>query len=193
MSGTAYLSTFVPTEDRERLAGVFRKIVLGGKAATNENRIMTRSGETFLVEWHGRTVARTGNGAPGFFVGVGTDITARKKADDALRESEERYRRLHESMRDCFAQADMTGKIVSANRAFQEMLGYGEGELKEKSYWDITPACWHEKENDIIGSQVLTRGYSDVYEKEYVRADGSVVPVELRAYQIGRASCRERV
>ena len=87
---------------------------------------------------------------------------------------------LCESLMDAFASVDMTGRIVSFNELFRAMLGYDREELLNLTYTDITPARWHEFEAAVITFQVIPRGYSDVYEKEYRRKDGTIVPVELR-------------
>ena len=55
------------------------------------------------------------------------------------------------------------------NYDFQRMLGYSEEEIYQLIYFDITPPKWHAKEQKIIKEQVLTRGYSDIYEKEYIK------------------------
>lgn len=106
---------------------------------------------------------------------------ARKLAEQTLRESESRYSRLHKSMRDGFAMVDMEGRYLEFNEAFREMLGYSEEELLALTYSAITPEVWHDFEQKIVDEQILSNGYSQVYEKEYRRKDGSVFPVELRA------------
>src|SRR5512141_2436521 len=60
------------------------------------------------------------------------------------------------------------------------MVGYTADELRAMRYQDLTPDRWHDIENAIVTQQVLTRGHSDVYEKEYRHKDGTVFPVELR-------------
>jgi PAS domain S-box-containing protein len=108
--------------------------------------------------------------------------TERTQALEALRKSEERYRRLHESMRDSFAQVKMSGEIVDVNPSYLEMLGYSEEEVLKLRYVDITPQRWHKVEQEIIDTQILPFGYSDVYEKEYIKKDGTVFPIELRTF-----------
>jgi PAS domain S-box-containing protein len=115
-------------------------------------------------------------------VGFGVDITERKQAERNLRLSETRYRRLHESMTDAFVQVDMTGRIVECNRTYQAMLGYAPEEILRLTYVELTPERWHEFETGIVREQILPRGYSDIYEKEYRRRDGTVFPVELRTF-----------
>jgi len=110
------------------------------------------------------------------------DITERKTAEETLRASEKRYRELIEGSRDGYALVSLDGRIVESNSAFRKMLGYSERELAKKTYQDLTPLKWHDTEAGILREQVFTRGYSDLYEKEYIKKDGTVFPVELRTY-----------
>jgi len=112
------------------------------------------------------------------------DVTDRKNSEEALRQSEIRYRRLHETIQDGFVFVAMTGEIMDTNDAYQNMLGYSSEELKKLTYRDITPLKWFAYENSIVMDQVLITGYSDTYEKEYIRKDGTVFPVELRTLLI---------
>lgn len=104
----------------------------------------------------------------------------RARAEEALRQSEARYRLLHESLRDAFVQADMDGHILDCNDLYLQLLGYTREELRPLTYVDLTPEQWHALEADIIRQQVISRGFSDIYEKEYRRKDGTIFPVELR-------------
>jgi len=108
------------------------------------------------------------------------DITERKINEERLKKSEQKYRQLYESMMDAFACVDMSGRIVEFNREFCDMLGYSEKELHGMTYQEITPDAWHAFEQEIIEREVLVRGYSRVYVKEYRHKNGTFFPVELR-------------
>jgi len=95
--------------------------------------------------------------------------------------SEEVLRNIYENLMDAFACVDMSGRIRMCNDLFCAMLGYTREELFSMTYSDVTPGKWHAFESGIISSQVLVRGFSDIYEKEYRRKDGTDFPVELRA------------
>jgi two-component system sensor kinase FixL len=112
----------------------------------------------------------------------GKDITERKRAEEAIRESEAKYRSLYESMMEGYVLVAMDGRILKYNESYREMTGYSPDELLEMTYSDITPEKWHAAEKEIIEEQVLVRGYSEVYEKEYRNKDGTVFPVELRTF-----------
>jgi PAS domain S-box-containing protein len=104
----------------------------------------------------------------------------RTRIERSLFVSERKFRRLYESMIDAYVQVDMTGRIVECNKAYTDLLGYTKEELLQLSYIDITPERWRAAEADIVKKQVLPRGYSDLYEKEYQRKDGTLVSIELR-------------
>jgi PAS domain S-box-containing protein len=119
----------------------------------------------------------------GRLTGFGTiarDITAQKKAELELRRSEHRHRLLHEGLRDAFAEVAMDGRVIDCNDLFCDLVGYSCAELASLSYVDITPAHWHAFEERIVRDEIIRRGFSEVYEKEYRRKDGTLVPIELR-------------
>ena len=72
------------------------------------------------------------------------------RRDKYLRQSEARYRLLHESLRDGFGQVTMDGKFLDCNAVYCDMLGYSRSELLKLSYHDLTPQRWHGMEGDII-------------------------------------------
>ncbi len=110
------------------------------------------------------------------------DIAARKRAEEALALSEARYRGLFDTMMDGLVVVDMAGTLQEFNETYRKMLGYPADELRTKTYAELTPDRWHAKEAKVVAEQILPRGYSEVYEKEYRRKDGSVFPVELRTF-----------
>jgi PAS domain S-box-containing protein len=77
-----------------------------------------------------------------------------------------------------FRAADLQGRIVRFNRAFERLSGYSADELRTMTYMQLTPARWHEIDRQQF-AQVLATGKAVRYEKEYLRKDGTVVPVEL--------------
>jgi PAS domain S-box-containing protein len=104
------------------------------------------------------------------------------KVEEALRSAENKHQKLLESMMDGFAFVDMKWNFVNCNRAFEQMLGYALSELQVMTVTDITPPKWHKIEAEIIDENVLVKGYSDVYEKEYIRKDGTIFPIEIRTF-----------
>jgi PAS domain S-box-containing protein len=106
----------------------------------------------------------------------------KRQVVESLRKSEAKYRRLHESMTDAFVMVDMEGRLQEWNHVYRGMLGYTDEELGRLTYMDLTPERWREMEERIVAEQILPNGYSEVYEKEYCRRDGSILPVELHTF-----------
>jgi PAS domain S-box-containing protein len=79
---------------------------------------------------------------------------------------------------------NIKGDIIECNRAFLDLLGYTEKEIRNITYQQTTPAKWHDMERDIVINKILKTGYSDIYEKEYVKKDGTVFPVSIRVWAI---------
>lgn len=93
--------------------------------------------------------------------------------------AKEKFQSFFETSRDGIALVDLEGRIVEANRAFVDLVGYTRSELQRLTFPGITPERWHLAEDAVIREQVLVRGYCDPYEKEYLRKDGTLVPVSL--------------
>ena len=94
------------------------------------------------------------------------------------------YKEVFHKSRDGFVKVDTSGKILDANDAFCEMLGYSLEELRDmENFYNITPKRWHKREQEIW-TKMLKRGYSGIYEKEYVKKNGTIFPVELQSYTV---------
>ncbi len=112
------------------------------------------------------------------------DITGKVPAEKALIASEQKYQDLLHTMRDGFVLTDMFGHIIDSNPVYREMLGYSSSELEQLTYRDLTPEKWHTTEHEIVTKSILAEGHSPVYDKEYIRKDGSIFPVELRTFLV---------
>jgi PAS domain S-box-containing protein len=188
MSFDAWIGRVHP-EDRERLLARIQALLEpgGGDIWNEEFRALhPEKGERWMAGL-GR-IERDQAGRAVRVAGINLDITERKVMDRALQESEQRYRRLHESITDAFVSVDMNGRIIEFNPAYEALLGYTAEELRQQTYVGLTPEKWHAFERSIVAEQVLPRGHSDVYEKEYRRKDGTILPVELRTFLIRDAS-----
>lgn len=103
-----------------------------------------------------------------------------------LRDSQIRYAQIFEGSRDGYVMVSPEGRILDANQAYCDMLGYSLDELRAlPDFYVITPERWHEwEQNEIWEHRLLRLGQSGLYEKEYIRKDGTVFPVELQSYMV---------
>jgi two-component system cell cycle sensor histidine kinase/response regulator CckA len=101
------------------------------------------------------------------------DITERRQAEQALRDSEERYRRLFEMESDAIILADAeTGQILDVNHAASELYGYGIEEMLGLKVFDISA----EPEKTALA---IRQEDTLVRLRHHKRKDGTVFPVEL--------------
>ncbi|MBI5570899.1 MAG: PAS domain S-box protein [Desulfomonile tiedjei] len=99
------------------------------------------------------------------------DITARKEAEAALRDSEERYRALFEHSRDAIAITHRDGRFVDVNQSFLDLLDYRLERIMEMNAGDL----WADSA-DRIGweERIDSEGYARDFEAKLLRRDGSV-------------------
>ena len=112
----------------------------------------------------------------GHFLGMrgsNRDITERKRAEEALRESEERFRTIFRESAMGIGLTDLEGWILNANPALLQMLRYRGEEFIGKSIFEFTHPDDVGKEKQSF--QQLKEGNSDSlrFEKRYVRKDGA--------------------
>ena len=157
-----------------------------------------READAALIEIYGR-VARTGKPerfemkvaaldmwfwisvycpAQGYFVAVFDVITERKRAEEALRESEERFRSLVEQASDGFELMDADGNYVDANSATCGQLGYSKDELLSLNVTDIDPLVTRERYAATFRS--IADGQPITFETVHRHKDGTEFPVEVR-------------
>jgi PAS domain S-box-containing protein len=129
-----------------------------------------------------------------YFVSVFMDITEQKKKnareleeqkkwEQQLVISEKRYRRLYETSHDGIMARDLNGQMIDCNKAYAKMLGYSKKELRHMAIQQLLPEKWHEQREKIV-NKVLQTGRSIVFEREYMRKDGSVFPSSVRTWRL---------
>lgn len=157
--------------------------VLAGKVDSYslDKRFIRKDGDVIYARQDIRCI-RKPDGAVDYLVAVIQDVTEKVRSEEERRESEEKYRELYNSNRDGICLHDLDGNILDANPATLAMLGYSLEEIKKMNCHELTPHKWYKFEEEIIKEQVMKRGYSDIYEKELIRKDGVVFPVEVRIW-----------
>jgi PAS domain S-box-containing protein len=119
------------------------------------------------------------SGRPRHSIGQTLDIDAQKRAEEALRISEERFRGIFENANTGIAATNKHGQVIYFNEAFRAMLGYDAEALARKSFADLTVPEDFAREA-VLFEEVLN-GQRDKYqlEKRYISRQGKIIWVDL--------------
>ena len=124
------------------------------------------------------------HGIPTGLIGVTRDITERKRIEESLRASEEKYRTMAESISDVVWMTDIEGYVSYCNRATERVLGYTPGELAgvhmrqilTESAFDRARATIRESLDQLSQGE---RSNDPPQEYDHVHKDGTIVPCEV--------------
>jgi PAS domain S-box-containing protein len=138
--GKNWFDNFLPQRISGESRAVFERFVTGQADAPEyvESPVLTKDGRERLIAWHNTTLKDN----EGRFVATlssGEDITERRRAEEAMRQSEERYRDLFENAREVIVTFDLKANITSANKLVEE-YGLRREDLIGKSLFDFVPA-----------------------------------------------------
>jgi PAS domain S-box-containing protein len=169
------------------LSCLITRVFESGKTMERE-ATLTLPGREEADYWCTLSVAeRTPEGKPRAVVQVCADITERNRMKRALSLSESRYENLYQAMPEGFAHYSLDHRLIDCNTAFRNLVGYDEGELKGKHYYDLLGPDWVEAAKRTLENELWTKGYSGENEREYRRKDGTLVPVTVRAIMLRNA------
>jgi PAS domain S-box-containing protein len=169
-------SNFIFPEDLAVIEQRYRNRLEGkGHAGTYPFRLLRKDGEAFWVEENSKRTLWEGEPAVLAFV---TDITERKKAEDALKESERKYRQLVQSANSIIIYFDSQGRITFLNKFGQDFFGYAEEEIIGQN---IIETIVPEKDSqgrdlyDLVGDIIKHPDRHAYNENENVRKNGERV------------------
>lgn len=108
------------------------------------------------------------------------NATVQRKLIESLATSERRFRSLFSNSIDAIAFWTRDDELRYANKAYLDLVGFSQVELRNLNFRDFTPPGWEESDT-LMSNQVNDRGFSDIFEKEVLRKDGRRVPITIRA------------
>ncbi|HTL62167.1 MAG TPA: PAS domain S-box protein [Nitrospira sp.] len=129
-----------------------------------EMRVRTKANEWTWILSRGRVIERNQKNAPVRMAGIEIDITARKRTEEALRESEVRYSSLVSQATDVIYTAGVDGRFTFVNAAACELMGYEERELLNKHYLDLIRDDVRAEAQRFYRGQLTARTPSTYYE-----------------------------
>ena len=176
-----YGTDFFAGQDKMLIAERMQKVFREG-AADAEAELVTKDGRHIPYYFTGVRKTRDGKD---YLVGLGIDISRRKRIEDARNASEQRLKILFESAPDAYYTHDLEGRLVDGNRAALELVGYEKEETRGKSFFElgiaveadipkITAAIAENRDGKPAGPLELT----------FRRKDASEVTVETHSYPV---------
>jgi len=142
-----------------------------------EFEIVKKDGSTILASFNGK-IGRNEIGEFKQTHCILNDITKQRRSEEALRESEEKYRTLVESSSDTILMLDTDRNIVSCNQAFQNLFGYTRKEVEGRSIRIIHLSDESFRSFGDAAYREIERSGSYRKEWEFRRKGGSIVPAE---------------
>lgn len=164
---------FVHPEDRSLVADNHRRRLQGETIpSTYEFRALAGDGtikwmeiNSVLIDWDGKPAT----------LNLLTDIHKRKKIEESLRDSEERFRRIFQESALGMVLVSPEFYFLIANDAFCKMLGYSEPELQRKTFQDVTHPEDRAVGRELVNGVLSGKGESFQLEKRYLHKDGTMI------------------
>jgi len=174
-------STGIHDDDRQRVLDTLAESLFSRQDFTQEYRLRTSDGDFRWVLDHG-VVRFTERGEFSGYIGSCLDITERKRAEQALQESERNYRLLMEQASDGIAVFDANRRFLDVNTRFCELMGYDKAELLTLSATVMLPQDAHA----IVPARYaeLDSGGILRIERDLLRKDDTAMPAEITARRI---------
>jgi PAS domain S-box-containing protein len=166
--------SLVHPDDLPAMQRVSSDMMPAGRRWTGEVRLVTKQGEVRWIRSSAWPILDPASGRPVGLLGAAQDITERKRAEEARRESEERLQRFFEAAFEGLVLHE-DGKILDANAPFAAMFGYELSEVIGRDVLDFATPQHRERVRTAI-----REGREQPYEGLALRKDGTTFPVELR-------------
>lgn len=168
-------------DDLERLAQAVTAVLTPGSAGDFdiEYRVIGASdGKTRWLHTTGKAYFNQ-EGIAHRFSGISRDISEEKRKEEALRNVEKRFQTAFDHAALGIVISDVEGKIIMANKAFADMLGYNQEELYNQDFLDIT----HPEDVNVSREMVMTLlsglAESDTLFKRYIGKNGDTIWTSL--------------
>jgi len=182
---------FVHPDDRQSTINEVEKQLKGSPLAMFENRYICKNGSYKWLEWRA-----TAADEKEVIYAAATDITERKQAEDALRESEEKLRSIIEQSGDGVVLVDEEGTIIEWNRGQERITGLSRAEVLGKPLWDVmfhvaaneqdNPALYERIKSGVL--KILETGQSEwldrLEERVVRRPDGARRIIQVAVFPI---------
>lgn len=175
-----YLDRIIP-EEREKVRAKFERVMRGEENPPYELQMKGLDNNTYYLEVKSKPIFSGGHVVE--MLGISRDITARKRAEEALQRSEEKYHSLLESISDGVYQLDTRGYFSFMNRVSLERTGLSPDRFNAVHFLDIVTPEEHERVRENF-ERVMRGEEVPPYEVSYLGHEGEKHFAEVRTRPI---------
>ncbi len=166
-------------EAAKRIYAIFNKIYRTGIPDTIvDYEVIRKDGSKKLVEIS-VSLSRNASGEPIGFRGISRDRTEQKKAEEALRQSEEKYRTILENIENGYYEVDLAGNLIFFNDSLCKIFGYPRDKMmgmNNREYMSPETA----KRTYQLFNEVYKKGEpTKIFDWEFIKIDGNTLNVEI--------------
>jgi len=174
--GKNWFGNFLPGSIRDQTKKVFNRLMAGEIELIEyyENPVLTKSGEERMIAWH-NTILKDEEGSIRGTLSSGEDITKRKRAEEALRQSKERLHSIVNKAVVGIYQVTHEGKFLLVNHRFAQMFGFKSPEEFLASVKNIYQLYVDPEERPSILEKIIARGFVDNTEIRFWNRDGQII------------------
>lgn len=173
-----YVWEILYSEDLDKIADMFSKCITAGEGGQAEYRVVRKDGSLIWVDTVGSILYD--NEAISGALFVTRNITDRKQAEQALKESEQELKTVAENMTDLVSMTDAEGRITYVSGSYYQLLGYEKDELLGKTVFEIV--CEDDLPDVLAKFQEgVAKGENDSVDYKAVKKDGSIIWLETKS------------
>lgn len=176
---------FIIPEEVRLVKGIFKELQAGLFPNNAENYWVTKEGKRRLISW-ANTAILDHEGQVEHIIGTGVDITEHRQAEEALRESEERYRSIFENATMGIFRTTPEGKALTINPATARILGYDSRSALEliESMDNLAEQVYDDPADRQAILRLLREKGQAIVEVPFRRRDGSRIIVKLNIWMV---------
>ncbi len=179
---------YMDEANAKKVFNAYHQVFLTGEPITGVDwELFDKDGHKITVE-ASVSLRKDAQGTPMGFRGVVRDVTQRKKAEDALRASEEKYRGILESMQESYFEVDLGGNFTFFNEAAMTMSGYSREELQGMNYRQYAPPDTEQRMFETFHQVYVTGMPQQLVGYQVIHKNGSLRDNELSVWPMKDAS-----
>ena len=176
--GVCSIQPLILPEYRERVGATVKAAIRNREPFELNYRLKHKKGDIRFMAEYGRPIYEA-DGSPLYIDGVIFDVTERKQAEDAIAESEERFRYTFEQAAVGIAHVSPDGRWLRVNQRLCDIVGYASDDLISLSFQDITHPDDLDSDLEYVRQMLADEIKTYSMEKRYIRKDGSLVWIKL--------------